>query len=137
MNPLSDSDPFGQCFWDACIIEGAIVSKIFIGTAAAIGAALGGAALYDWWDDDDIVGDDPYGGYTSDDEDDALDLADSLTGEESCELIQDAIDALDNRIRGRQQNLDDHFGEDAGHIERINKLIEDRKLLLAALNNCC
>lgn len=45
---------------------------------------------------------------------------DNLTGTEPCELLLQAITALENRIRGRQKNCDDHDGGNKGHNDKIN-----------------
>jgi uncharacterized protein RhaS with RHS repeats len=96
-----------------------------------------GAAIASFWGDDDyddFIPDDRYGGYTPQDEKDAEDLANNLTGEESCDLIREAITALENRIRGRTENLGDYSANDEGHIQRIANLKAALNKLQAALN---
>ena len=73
--------------------------------------------------DDDYVPDSNYGGYTQVDEDDALDLANNLTGDESCELLREAKTALENRIRGRKIDYKNK-GQDPNHWLRITILLE-------------
>ena len=117
-----------------------------IGGSAIIICATGGCsaignAVNNWWDGDDDgdydIPDSNYGGYTQTDEDDALDLANSLTGKESCELLKEAITVLENRIRGRKIDADRYGGGDAGHRTRISILEEAKRKLELALSNCC
>lgn len=90
----------------------------------------------DWGDWDDDTYSDPYGGYDQGDENDALNLGENLTGEESCELLIEAITALKNRIKGREQNCEDNNGGDPGHWERIDRLTDALRNLEAALPDC-
>ena len=134
-NPIMFTDPTGRCVWDACVGEGVAVTA-FVNMVVA--TAVGIASFY-WGEDDDdeyddYIPDDRYGGYTPDDEKDAENLANSLTGSESCDLLREAITALDNRIRGRKENLTDYAANDEGHIQRIANLEKARAKLQAALD---
>ncbi|TBW48869.1 hypothetical protein EZI54_20690 [Marinobacter halodurans] len=103
----------------------------------AAGAAVGSIiedVMSMWGDDDDFYAD-PYGGYDPVDEGDALDLADNPAGA-SCAAIQEAIVALQNRIRGREQNAAEHCGGDAGHRQRIQRLKDALRKLEQALSAC-
>jgi hypothetical protein len=84
---------------------------------------------------DGYIPDDRYGGYTPADEKDAENLADNLTGEESCDLLREAITALENRIRGRTENIGDYAKPDNGHPEKIANLVVAKSKLEAALNS--
>ncbi|MEI2780608.1 MAG: hypothetical protein V9H25_04855 [Candidatus Competibacter sp.] len=137
-NPLRYTDPQGLSN-PALLLGGPPGWIIFGGSAATIclsgGCSAIGDALKNWWDDDSYP--DPYGGYTQADEDDALDLANHLTGKESCELLREAITILKERIRGRKINNADHGGGDAGHRRRVKILEDAKEKLEKALEKCC
>lgn len=83
------------------------------------------------------IPDSRYGGYDPVDKRLAEDLARNLTGQESCLDIADAINVLENRIRGRRENIDEDFcgNGDEGHEDRITNLEEAKTLLEDALRN--
>jgi RHS repeat-associated protein len=136
-NPLRYSDPHGLCPAGGLICVGVPVA---VGALVRGALYYGSAALAGWWgantwNDGDYIPDGRYGGYDPTDEKLAVDLANGLTGQESCEEIAEAINVLNNRIRGRQENIDDDFcgdGDD-GHKERIEILEDARDRLEEAL----
>lgn len=125
-NSLRYSDPHGLCPAGGLICVGVPVA---VGTLVRGALYYGSAALAGWWgantwNDGDYITDSRYGGYDPTDEKLAVDLANGLTGQESCEEIAEAINVLNNRIRRRQENIDDDFcgdGDD-GHKERIEPI---------------
>lgn len=134
-NPTNYIDPDGR-------VAFALPALCVGGGCATAANAIGVAAIAVWswtWDDDDewddYIPDDRYGGYTSVDEADAEALAESLTGEESCDLLREAITALNNRIRGREENLGDYSANDQGHIDKIANLVKARTELQIALDS--
>ncbi|MES9994418.1 MAG: RHS repeat-associated core domain-containing protein [Candidatus Thiodiazotropha sp.] len=136
-NPTRYSDPQGLCPAGGLICVGVPVA---VGTLVRGALYYGSAALAGWWgantwNDGDYIPDSRYGGYDPTDEKLAVDLANGLTGQESCEEIAEAINVLNNRIRGRQENIDDDFcGDgDEGHKERIEILEDARDRLEEAL----
>lgn len=145
-NPAMAYDPTGEFFFLAFAPWLGLTTTTAFAFDAAFALSLLAAInnaniqLSDWdegwdgWDDDTYS--DPYGGYDQGDEDDALNLGENLTGEESCALLSEAITALKNRIKGREQNCEDNDGGDPGHWQRIDRLKNALKNLEAAMTNC-
>lgn len=131
-NPVTNYDPNGEFFFllfapvlgltttTAFVFDLTLALSLIAGVNNA-NVVLSNGSEWDWEDSSQGSGD-PYGGYDQTDENDAVNLANNLTGYESCDLIEEAKTALKNRIRGRQENCDDHFGGDEGHLERIEIL---------------
>jgi hypothetical protein len=110
---------------------------------------MGGITLGSWlydvmhnededWDNEDWddVYSDPYRGYDPYDEKDAEDMANNPTGNETCAEIQEAIVAIQNSIRGREQNCEEHYGGDRGHREKIENLRDALRKLQQMLASC-
>lgn len=149
-NPLMAYDPNGEFFFlllapalglttgTALTFDVALTLSL-LAYANNVNIVLNNQGDDEWGDWEDLEDDhypDPYGGYDKGDEEDAENLADNLTGNESCELIRSAITALENRIRGRRKNCNDHWGGDKGHNDKIKNLENKKAKLEAALSKC-
>ncbi|MDV2078511.1 RHS repeat-associated core domain-containing protein [Marinobacter xestospongiae] len=131
-NPLGYSDPYGLC-----PAGGAICIPVGIGVLQFIADSIAFyIAFNSWFDDDEDVYSDPYGGYDPTDERDALDLAEKPSGQETCDEIREAIIALENRIRGREENNEDNCGGDPGHRQRVQRLKNALRNLKQRLGSC-
>ena len=137
-NPLKYSDPTGENpmqigfgVFRASHRVGSVGNNAF--TELNGGVTLG-AQLYDWFGEDSYS--DPYGGYDPTDERDARDMGENPTGLETCAEISEAINVLNNRIRGREENNACHDGGNKGHRDYLERLKRARERLVEMLNSC-
>ena len=139
-NPITNVDVDGRAVW--FVIPFFYASSGISITSGQLGMGLITTLLLsDIWTGGDewngeITGGGNYGGFTQNEEDDALDFAENLQGWESCALIQEMITTLRNRKIGREIDLENYDECDKGHEERIERIEKALELLEAALGVC-